>query len=81
MNAVPPLLPRCRRWHRGRQSSGSVQHHVASGGPTLLGEREQITGDGEHAACGAQSAIALQWFCDKLGVGDGCGVIYYFIVT
>ena len=30
---------------------------------------------------GAQSAIALQWFCDKLGVGDGFGVICYFILT
>ena len=37
--------------------------------------RDQIAGEGK------QSAIASPWFCDESGAGDGCGVIYYFILT
>ena len=34
--------------------------------------RCHIAGEGEHTAGGAQSANTPPWFCDKLGVGDGC---------
>jgi len=47
--------------------SGSIQHHVAAGGPVLLGEMEQTAREGEHAAGGSQSAtlhphgIVMNW--------------------
>jgi len=34
--------------------------------------RDQIAGEGGHAAGGAQSAMAPPWFCDELGAGDRC---------
>jgi hypothetical protein len=47
----------------------------------LLGEMEQTAGEGGHAAGGAQSAIAPQYFCDKLGAGDGWRGYLCFILV
>ena len=45
----------------------------------LLLSRDQIAGEGGHAAGRAQSAMALPWFCDELGAGDRCrGHLLYY---
>jgi hypothetical protein len=61
----------CRLIPRACEGPGQVGRGTTKTQKSLL-SRDQIAGEGGHAAGGAQSAMAPPWFCDELGAGDRC---------
>jgi len=61
--------------------SGSMQHHVSTGGPILFGEREQIVGEGSTLPTELRVPLHRHGFVMNRGLGMVAGVIYYFILA